>query len=405
MTRPDSADPDAAEPKPEPATPFVGLSHDAVLKLQLPPERYLITDLIPRAAVGTIAGVPETHKTWVAQAIAVRVARGEGEILGCQVSDPAPVGYFWQDDSTREEAERVKIFERVHSNPPGLPLRWFLNEGLQLPRDLDRLRLTIEELQLELVVLDSLYNMLTGVGLKDEGAEQIVALLKQEIADATGATVLLVDHMPWATDTNRQRLRAYGGVFKNAATRFGVYIEAVGKNLSVEARGNNIPGFKKTPAYWDADHLELRLIEKSDHDKKVEERAERVLELLEATPEEFTKTAVRTAVKGRPQITDQALALLRSRDRVIDLSDPDGTGSDTSGKPQRWIASIHAASLAPTTLSLLDGTGSDSPPAGQTTTTPVPVPIRGQGYVGTGSGDEDPDEIERLADIARGDPK
>ena len=55
--------------------------------------------------------------------------------------------------------------------------------------------------------------------------------------------------MPWATDANRQRLRAYGGVFKNAATRFGIYIDANGKNLSIEARGNNIRGFKKRAAY------------------------------------------------------------------------------------------------------------------------------------------------------------
>ena len=190
--------------------------------------------------------------------------------------------------------------------------------------------------------------------------------------------------MPWATDSNRQRLRAYGGVFKNAATRFGIYIDAVGKNLSVEARGNNIRGFKKTPAYWDSETLELRLIDKSDHDEKVEERAERVAALLEAAKSELSKTAVRKAAGGKHAITDQALQLLQRRGRVVDLSNPDGTGSDEEGKPQRWIASIHATLLAPQTLPLLDGTGSDNPSAGQTATTPAPSPIGGQGVDGTG---------------------
>ncbi len=56
-----------------------------------------------------------------------------------------PVGYCWQDDSTRNEAERVQTYARVHETSRDLPLRWFLNEGLLLPRDLARLRATIEQ--------------------------------------------------------------------------------------------------------------------------------------------------------------------------------------------------------------------------------------------------------------------
>jgi 5S rRNA maturation endonuclease (ribonuclease M5) len=302
--------------------PFLGLSHADVLALELEAERYLVEDLIPAGAVGTIAGVPETHKSFLAQAIAMRVAAGAGEILGRQVAVQTTVGYFWQDDSTREEAERVKLYETVHAtpDPDALAIRWFLNEGLQLPRDLDRLCATIEQYGLGLVVLDSFYNFALGLDLKDEGPEQLVALLKREIADPTGCTILIVDHMPWATDTNRQRLRAYGGVFKSAATRFGIYIDAVGKKLSIEARGNNIRGFKKTPAYWDADTLELHLVDAGDHDEKVEERAELVAELLESAPRAHSKTAIRKAVGGRAEITDQALLVLKDTDRVIDLS-------------------------------------------------------------------------------------
>ena len=44
----------------------------------------------------------------------------------------------------------------------------------------------------------------------------------------------------------------------------GLYIDADGNKLYVEARGNNIKGFKRTPARWDEDLLELVLIEE-DH--------------------------------------------------------------------------------------------------------------------------------------------
>lgn len=242
------------------AEPLTGLTHDEVLELSLDADRELVDGLIPAGAVGTIAGVPETHKSWVAQAVAVRVARGSGWVLGREVVTQGPVGYFWQDDSTREEAERVKLFEQAHTNPSNLPLRWFLNEGVELPRDLGRIRATVLELGLVLIILDSYYNFLPGIDLKDEQAEQIVSALKRDICDDTGCTVLTVDHMPWATDTNRARLRAYGGVFKNAATRFGIYIDAVGDKLHIEARGNNIKGFAKRLAYWDADALELKLV-------------------------------------------------------------------------------------------------------------------------------------------------
>lgn len=368
------------------ATPFPGRSHADVLALELPAERYLIDDLVPIGAVGTIAGVPETHKSWLAQAIAVRVARGDGEILGRSVSRAAHVGYFWQDDSTREEAERVKVFERVHQtpDPASLPLRWFLNEGLELPIGLPRLRATVDVLALDLVILDSFYNLVPGLDLKDADAERTVALLKRDIADPTGCTVLIVDHMPWATDSNRGRLRAYGGVFKNAATRFGLYIDAQGTKLYLEARGNNIRGIKKTPAYWDADSLELRLVDTGDqtHDERVEQRAEAALTWLQDHPGQHSTTTVRKAVKGRDTVTDEALEALKARAEVQDLGRDGGPWSGRGGDARYWIASIHAPLGPPETTAQLFGPWSAEVPPGAHEDNPRPAPYRGPRFDG-----------------------
>ncbi len=288
---------------------FQGLSHAEVLALDFPAERMLIDDLIPIGAVGTIAGVPETYKSWQAQAIAVGVAAGEGTILGKRVSHNGPVGYFWQDDSTREEAERIKLYDRKHGGNPDLDVRWFLNEGLRLPEHIGQLAETIGFYGLVLVVLDSFYNILFGGNLKDEEAEQVVALLKTEIADKTGCTVLIVDHMPWATEQNRKRLRAYGGVFKNAATRFGIYIDAAGNKMWAEARGNNITGFKRTPVEWDPDELELRLVEVKEHvDESEYER--RVVETITAKPGLSTTEVTAETEGDTSQIKAARLRLL-----------------------------------------------------------------------------------------------
>ena len=40
--------------------------------------------------------------------------------------------------------------------------------------------------------------------------------------------------MPWANETNRKRLRGYGDVFKNAAVRAGIYIDAEGNAFAAQ---------------------------------------------------------------------------------------------------------------------------------------------------------------------------
>ncbi len=269
----------------------------------------LVDDLIPIGAVGTIAGVPETYKSWQAQAIAVGVAAGEGTVLGKQVTHNGPVGYFWQDDSTREEAERIKLYDSKHGGDPELDVRWFLNEGLRLPEHIVQLAETIAFYGFVLVVLDSFYNILFGGNLKDEEAEQVVAQLKTEISDTTGCTVLIVDHMPWATEQNRKRLRAYGGVFKNAATRFGIYIDAAGNKMWAEARGNNITGFKRTPVEWNPDTLELRLVEVKEHVDE-DEYERRVFETITAKPGLATTEVTAETEGDTTQIKAARLRLL-----------------------------------------------------------------------------------------------
>jgi hypothetical protein len=314
--------------------PFAGLTHAEVLALQFDEERMLVQDLVPVGAVGTIAGVPETYKSWQAQTIAISVAHGQGSVLGFPITHQGNVGYFWQDDSTREEAERIKLYHRVKETPAELPIRWHLNEGLRLPEHLERLRHTIEHHEYVLCVLDSLYNVLFGTDLKDDEAERVIALLKSEIADPTGCTILLVDHMPWATADNRQRLRSYGGVFKSAATRFGIYIDAVKNKLYVEARGNNITGFKRQPAEWDPDALELRLIDTAEAVSE-DEYEQRILEYLEEHPD--AKTAELTE-----EIKGTNTHLIAARKRLLDKKQVVRQVSRTSERGYRWNRSVDA---------------------------------------------------------------
>jgi 5S rRNA maturation endonuclease (ribonuclease M5) len=358
------------------AGPFDGLTHAEVLDLEFDSEAHLVDDLVECGVVGVVAGIPETHKSWLAQAIAVGVANGEGEILGRGIRRQGSVGYFWQDDSRRNEAERIRTYARVHETPRELEIVWFLNVGLTLPDDTARLRATVEQHGFVLVVIDSFYNVATGADLKDRDGGQIVALLKNEVADPTGCTVLIVDHMPWATDANRSRLRAYGDVFKGAATRFGIYIDAERKKLFVEARGNNVRGFKRTPAYWDPDTLELRLVDIAQREEDEAARDKAVLDWLLANPGQHSTTAVRENVEGRDSAIDAALERLKTSAQVRDFGRNGGPWSGRRGAPRYWEASSQAG------LTSAEETGpmsADLASRGPTETTSAarPAPFRG----------------------------
>lgn len=324
----------------EQAQPFPGLTHAQVLALEHQDADDLITDLIEKGVVGTIAGVPESHKSWLSHAVAVGAAAGTGTILGHPVACSTTVGYFWQDDSRRNEVDRIQTYERVHQSPPELSLWWYLNEGLELPRDLHRLRATILERQLGLVILDSFYNV-ASADLKDEGAGDIIKQLKQHVCDTTGCTILIVDHMPWATDTNRLRLRAYGSVIKSAAARFHILIDAEKDKLWIEARGNNIKGFKRTPAVWDADQLELRLLEHTEIAD--DEYAQRILDYLVDNPWALTRE-LEEDVEGKSSRLRLARQHLEDEGRVIKRSSRDlgrpGTGMRWNSPNQAGLSPV-----------------------------------------------------------------
>ena len=257
-------------------------------------------------------------------------------------------------------------------------MRWFLNLGLELPRDIDRLRATIEQFGFVLVVLDSFYNI-ARVDLRDREAGSLLALVKAEICDRTDCTVLTVDHMGWANDTNRGRLRSYGDVFKGAATRCGIYVDAEGSKLWVEARGNNIRGFKRTPAYWDADALELRLVDTTKKEENEDDLDARVLAFLEvATKDEAISTrAVQREVEGRNKNIVFALERLKAAGSSCDCVRGGGPWSGRSGVARYWKASIYAGSTA----SQLFGKQSDAVPSGAQLRPTDSPPVGGTQFV------------------------
>jgi hypothetical protein len=311
---------------------FQGISFADACKAEIPQVRELVEGIIDAGTVGLIAGLPFSRKSFLAQALAHTVAAGSGELLGrYPILAGGPVIYVWQDDSTAKELERIQLYASRHDYPETLPLRFLINEGIRIPDDLPSLRSLVQADGAVLVILDSLYNVLSPeLALKDESVALVLAAVKQEICDATGATVAVVDHAPWPTEGNKGQKRAYGSVFKSAAVRWAIHLEADWKDattLHVEAKGNNVAGFRRCTAIWDEETLEIRLLD----EKKVSTEAE-VRDLLTlAGPDGLTMSELKAATEKSERTLRE---VLKKKLGAIKQDRPGSTGEPPWNLPE-----------------------------------------------------------------------
>ena len=244
-----------------------GRTHAEVLDLIVRPVPQLIRGLVESGTPGVIAGLPESYKSWLALNIAHGTAGNHDRVLGRDVLDTGSVGYWWQDDSLDKMVARIKAYSGAHSTPRETPIHWHLNEGWVLPDDLPVICQLVEERRHVLVVFDSLYNFTpSGLDLKDEAVSSIIKQAKAELCDPTGCAALFVDHAPWPTEMN-SGARAYGTVFKSAAIRWGIYLQANESSISFQSRSNNMPRSAKTPLTWDSERLQLRVTDTKQKQK------------------------------------------------------------------------------------------------------------------------------------------
>lgn len=329
---------------------LVGLTFAQARLAQIPPTRELVEGLIDVGTVGLVAGLPFARKSWAALEIGHKVAAGGGEVFGrFPVVAGGPVVYVWQDDSLAKELERLQLYAGANEYPDELPLRFLLNEDLSLPDDIDALAALVERESAVLVFVDSLYNALAPtVKLKEEEVAVVLAQLKAGLCDRTGASVGLVDHAPWPSESNRGQRRAYGSVFKTAAVRWSIHLEADAKDdtrLHIEASGNNVAGVRRTPACWDAERLEIRLLEV----ERIDEEAldELVLGYVSEHPGQATKRVAEGVGKRRETVI-AALERLGTLERVVSKASRE---LGRAGTGRYWFPVNHACFEA----SLFDG--------------------------------------------------
>lgn len=295
------------------------------LNEQIPEITEYVDGVLEAGVLADIVGLPYLHKTAIALELAVKVARGSGWFLGQhEIVKQAPVAYLWADDSRARELERVQKYSEIH-NLRELPIGLYLNPGLTLPKDLATIKGEIRKHGYRLVIFDSLYNFCPGIDWsKDHAAVTgLYAALKRICDEIEGLTIVLVDHAAKPSDGNRGRAAghtSFGSIFKAASVRCTIAVEKAEGKLSVSATGNNVRGFERSPAYWNQDELEVRLVDNDDRELAEDEMTEldtTVLDYVKRNPGK-SGSKIATGVKRRKRDVSGSLRRLAEAGLAID---------------------------------------------------------------------------------------
>lgn len=178
------------------------------------PMSWIVPGIIPEAGCGLIVAAPKVGKTRVAIEIALGLASGKRP-LGLSVRNPLAVGFFSLEDGEYLFADRLsKGMQNGRSQyhwdghikrdgnggfiwHPPTQMRLFTNFAqidLTEGRDLQRLYETILELDLKLVIIDTLS---MAIGKSDvSNSKDMYSILKKvkKIAKATGCAITFIHH-------------------------------------------------------------------------------------------------------------------------------------------------------------------------------------------------------------------
>jgi hypothetical protein len=166
------------------------------LAIQLPEQSWLIESIWGYAAVGMIGGPPKCCKSWFGLDMAVSVASGTPCLDRFPVKQPDPVLIFLAEDAlpaVRSRIEALCAHRHIHLDGLNLYVITASSLRLDLGRDQQRLKATLEVLKPRFLLLDPLIRLHR---LDENSAADISNLLGfvREIQRAYDMAVVLVHH-------------------------------------------------------------------------------------------------------------------------------------------------------------------------------------------------------------------
>lgn len=197
---------------------------------------YLLEGLLRYGEVSVIAGASNSGKTFITLSLAIAVASGASEWAGKKIYGKQRGVLYINAEDSRTFPARVKGTMAGLCGTRELAALKILNarhkEGVQLLKSensrkfIDEIGDYIRRYGISLVVIDPLTVLFPGNDSDIEYGEQVIAVLK-EIADATGAAIVVCQHISKKNSFDAKRARDVAprgsSVIKDHAdTAFGV---------------------------------------------------------------------------------------------------------------------------------------------------------------------------------------
>lgn len=157
---------------------------------------WLVQELWGDGAVGVIGGQPKCGKTWLALELAVAVASGKPCLGRFPVPRPGAVLVYGAEDAPEQIRERIEqLAQARQADFQSLDVRLILEPSLRLdrPQTLDRLRLTLQQHQPRLLVLDPYVRLQRA---DENDATQVSAILAalRDLSRRFRLAIALVHH-------------------------------------------------------------------------------------------------------------------------------------------------------------------------------------------------------------------
>lgn len=178
--------------------------HGAVQAHEVEPEpiEFLWRDRIPKGKISVVAGLPDQGKGLLGALIAADVSSAGGNVLFSAAEDDF-------GSMTRPRLEAA-----------GADLKRVLLWRFILPDQLDELRAHVIDNDVKLVVIDPFSAHLRGINKNSDKARTVTGPLT-ELAEDTGAAIIIVEHALKTAKKNANPLNAVGGTALPQAARMG----------------------------------------------------------------------------------------------------------------------------------------------------------------------------------------
>lgn len=191
---------------------------------------WIVPSVISRKALGFVAGLPETMKTWLMIDLAVECARGGGKWMGRFECEAAKVLFIDQERFKGETQRRFRAVIAAKNLTPkdlggNLYIRCGTTTRINLDTSYQAFRKELADIRPDLVIVDSFATFHT-VEENNRGEIQAVLEHVKQLRNEFGCTFIFIDHENKGAfhakneDEQPSAFRMAGSIAKPAAAEF-----------------------------------------------------------------------------------------------------------------------------------------------------------------------------------------